>query len=1099
MAAMIVFGAISLTRMGVSQMPDVDFPVVTITVQDLGAPPSTMETDIVDPIEGAILQVPGVVDEISQSINGTATITLTFALSRNIDSALVDTENAVVSVQNQLPTNMYPPTYAKTNPADQAIMYLGLYATDPSVSLRDLMIYVNDIAQGEFSSVNGVGQVTEGGYLAPELRIWPDEKKLAQYQLTVTDVINTIQSEHVELPSGLLESTGMKDANVQTMSRAMSPEAFGKIFINTRGGSANYRPITLDKVAGITLGTADQLRISRANGKVCVGLGINKQAGANAVAVSKAVRQRLDRLNKNMPKGMQLKVLFDTTDFIQQSVDDLEKNLVLAALATALVCWLFLGSWSATLNIILAIPTSIVGAFTILYFSGFTLNTFTLLGLSLSIGIVVDDAIMVLENIVRHQEMGKSDVRAAMDGARQITFAAVATSAAIVAIFLPVAFMSGVIGKYFYQFGITMVSAVALSLLEALTLTPMRCAEFVKVGARTSHFGRLVEGGLEALAKAYARVLHVALDHRWAVLAFASLFFVASLFITFGLKKEFIPAQDQSMVFMSFKTPVGSSLAYTDSRMRQVEAYLAKQPDVQSFYVSIGGRYGGQLNTGFSFAILTPKGHRHVSEKLGRQPGQSDLMNQFRTDLSKITDLSVFIQDLSTRGFTSSRGYAVEAGLRGPDWDHLQAYGTQLMKAMKDSGYMVDVDTDFASGMPEVDVTPNRPKAAARGVSVGTIAETINALVGGENVGFYPRDGHEDYIEVRLTSSARTQAEQIEPLMVRNNRGEVVPLKDVVDLSTVNTLSQVTRDRRQRTITLYASCAPGVSQDKALAKMQELANQVLPKGYYIVLGQGSNIFTETFHDLLFALLFGIVVAYMILASQFNSFIDPLTVLVALPFSVSGALAALYVWPWITLTPQNTLSLNIYSLIGMLLLMGIVKKNSIMLVDFTNEVRRTKRLPVRDALLEACPVRYRPILMTSVAVMAAAVPEAFGRGAGSETQVPMAVVLIGGVASATILTLFVVPCFYSLVAPLENREHRDKLVDEAETAIALEEQEHSEARKEILAHAALAKAQQGHGAPAQGHAAAAAQAETAAEAPAAVGDAAPKKRSRKDSA
>jgi len=1032
MAAMIVFGGISLSRMGVSQLPDVNFPVVTINLQDLGAPPETMETDVVDPIEGAVLQVPGVIDEVSQSLNGQASITLTFNLDRNIDSAMVDTENAVVSVQNQLPTNMYPPTYSKTNPTDQPIMYLGLYATDAGVSKRDMMIFVNDIAQGEFASVDGVGQVVESGYLAPELRIYPDADKLARYQLTVQDIINTIQAEHVELPSGLLETVGAKDQNVQTLSRAQSADAFGNIYIGTRGSTANFLPITLSQVAEVDLGTADVLRIARTQGQFCVGLGIIKQAGSNAVAVATSVNQRLATLNKTMPKGMKFRVLFDSTHFIQNSVNDLEKNLILAALATALVCWIFLGSWTATLNIVLAIPTSVVGAFTILYFSGFTLNTFTLLGLSLSIGIVVDDAIMVLENIVRHQEMGKSNVLAAMDGTRQITFAAVATSLAIAAIFLPVAFMSGVIGKYFYQFGVTMVAAVALSLLEALTLTPMRCSQFVHVGKRTSAFGKAVDYVLNGVAKLYRVALRWALDNRWLVLIVAAVFFVASLFITTKLKKEFMPTQDQSLIYMSFKTPVGSSLEFTNSRMKQVEQYLARQPEVSAYYISIGGRFGGQLNTAFSFASLYPKNHRVVNKELGRQARQADLMIRFRKDLSKIPDLTVIMLDLSTRGFTSSRGFAVEAGVRGPDWGVLQDCGTRLMQAMKDSGVMVDVDTDFASGMPEVDVVPNRPAAARRGVSVGTIAQTVNAMVGGENVGFFPRDGHEDYIEVRLKDSDRTRQEQINQLVVRNNRGEIIPLRDVVSLKNVSTLQQISRDKRQRTITLYASVAPGHSQAEALMKMQALSDKILPKGYYIVFGQGSDIFTQTFHDLIFALLFGVVVAYMILASQFNSFIDPLTVLMALPFSVSGALAALWLWPTITFNPQNVLTLNVYSLIGMLLLMGIVKKNSIMLVDFTNEVRRDKKLPVREALLEACPVRYRPILMTSAAVMAAAVPEALGRGDGSETQVPMAVVLLGGVACSSVLTLFVVPCFYMVVARFESRHAHEDLIAMAMT-------------------------------------------------------------------
>ncbi len=1031
MSAMIVFGAISLSHMGVSQLPDVDFPVVTITLQDLGASPETMETDIVDPIEGAVMQVPGVEDEISQCINGQATVTLTFGLNRNIDSALVDTENAVVSVENQLPTSMYPPTYSKTNPSDQPIMYLGLKATDPSTSIRDLMIYVNDVAEGEFASVAGVGEVTEGGFLQPELRVWPRLRALKRYQLTVSDVINTIQTEHVELPSGLIEVPGpqSQDANVLTLSRATSPRQFGDLYISERGGVQNYRPIPLSWVAGVTLGTADVLRLSRSMGQECVGLGIIKEADANAVAVAAGIRKRLAEVNRTIPKGMRMTVLFDSTAFIQESVHDLEKNLVLAALATALVCWIFLGSWSATFNILLAIPTSVVGSFTILYFSGFTLNTFTLLGLSLSIGIVVDDAIMVLENIVRHQEMGKGNVLAALDGARQITFAAVATSAAIGAIFLPVAFMNGVIGKYFYQFGITMVSAVALSLLEALTLTPMRCAQFVHVGDRGSAAGRAIERVLKALERLYARLLPVALDHRWLVLGGAAAVFFASLGITRALKKEFIPSQDQSLIFMTFKTPVGSSIDYTNYRMHEVEEYLAHQPCVQKYYVSVGGPNGGQLNTGFSFATLYPKGHRPYDPKLGRQPTQTDLQNRFRKALNAIPGLHCFILDLSTRGFTSTRGYAVEAGVRGPDWAVLQASGLKLMDAMRKSGLMVDVDTDFEGGMPEVDVVPNRRAAALHGVSVGTIAETVNALVGGENVGFYPRDGHEDYIEVRLTTSARVRASQIGDLLVRNNRGEVLPLREVVSLRTVKTLEQITREKRQRTITLYASCAPGVSQDKAIAKLKELARKILPKGYYIVMGQGSNVFTQTFHDLIFALFFGIVCAYMILASQFNSFIDPVTVLMALPLSVSGALAGLWAWPYLTLNAQNALSLNIYSLIGLLLLMGIVKKNSILLVDFTNELRRTRKLGVREALLEACPIRYRPILMTSTAVMAAAVPEALGHGPGSEVQVPMAVVLLCGVAAASVLTLFVVPCFYSVVARFESQHaHEDRVAE-----------------------------------------------------------------------
>jgi HAE1 family hydrophobic/amphiphilic exporter-1 len=1033
MAGLIIFGAISFNRMGISQLPDVDFPVVTINLSEPGSAPETIETNVVDPIEGAVLQVEGVQDVTSQSMEGQATITVTFTLNRPIDAALADVENAVVGVQKQLPTDLQPVQYSKTNPDDNPILWLALTSTDTSkASLRDLMIYTNDVLQDQFASVDGVGQIRQSGYLAPMLRVWLDGKALKRYQLTSTDVINTILSEHVELPSGLIESSGSKDANIRTLSQADSTTQFGQIHVNQRGGTPNYRPIPLSYVANIQEGMADLLRISRSNGAPAVGLGIIKQHGSNAVEVAKLVKAKMAEISKSLPEGMALEVRFDSTQFIKDAVHDLDKNLVLAALATAAVCWIFLGSWSATFNVLLAIPTSIVGSFIIMYFSGFTLNTFTLLGLSLSIGIVVDDAIMVLENIIRHGEMGKSRLLAALDGAKQITPAAAATSLAIVAIFLPIVFVSGVIGKYLMQFGVTMVATVALSLLEALTLTPMRCSEFVHVGERTSWLGKGVERLFLTSSGAYRRALTVVLRHRWTVLLLAMAFFVGSLFIAKLLRSEFVPAQDQSSFVITFKTPTGSSMDFTDGRMKQAEAFIRSQPDILGIYDGVGGAYGGQLNSAFAFITMYPKGERKVDPVAGHPLTQAEQMARCRKELSKIPDLSVFVMDLSTRGFTATRGFPVEVGVRGPDWKTLASSGMQLKAAMAASGIMTDVDTDYQFGMPEVDVIPDRIKASQRGVSVGNIAQEINTMVGGVFAGYYPRSGHEDQIEVRLLPDQRDQAGQIKDLYVRNNRGEVVPLIDVTTINKTDALQQITRDQRQRTITLYANVAAGKSQAAAIAKVKELAGQILPKGYTLVFNAGSTVFTSAMRDMLFALLLGVIVAYMVLGSQFNSFVDPFTVLMALPFSASGALLALWVCH---------LSLNMYSMIGLLLLMGIVKKNSIMLVDFTNEVRAEKKLPVDEALLEACPIRYRPILMTSVAIIAAAIPEALGRGAGSETQVPMAVVLIGGVMVSTVLTLFVVPCFYSLVSHLESRHaHENKMLEAMKEREALQAKE-----------------------------------------------------------
>ncbi len=1019
MAALILFGAISFSRMGVSQMPDVDFPVVNVSITNQGAAPVVMETEIVDIVEDAVMTVEGVRHVTSTSREGSANITIEFNLNRDIDVALQEVQTKVSQAQRLLPKEMDPPIITKTNPEDNPIIWLALTANDPSIHPRDLMIYVRDVLRTQFTSVAGVGDVRLGGYLDPNLRIWVNGDAMSRNQLTANDLVNAITNEHVELPSGLLES-GATNANVRTMGEATKVKEFEDILINTRGGQPNYSPFPLKRVARIEEGMADVTRISRANGLPAVGLGIIKQRGTNAVEVARNVKQRIEEVRKVLPPGFGLGIRVDTTKFIENSVHDLNKNLVLSALGTALVCWLFLGSWTSTLNILLAIPTSIVGAFTILYFAGFTLNTFTLLGLSLAIGIVVDDAIMVLENIVRHQEMGKHRILAASVGAREVTFAAIATTMAILAIFLPVAFMSGIIGKYLFQFGVTLTATVLLSLLEALTLTPMRCSQFVTVGTRTSGLEKFVESAFHSMADAYRRMLGKTLRYRWSVVLLATGFFIASIFLTFFLRKEFVPSQDQSMYLVSLTTAVNSSLDTTNDKFVEAEKLLLKRPEVEGYFGNVGGFQGGQLNTGSLFVNLKDKGKRGIDPEAHHELSQIESMGALRKDLSKLTGVRISFRDLSTGGFAASRGYPIELGIRGPDWDTLTGAAEKMRAAMAASALMTDVDTDYQTGMPEVDVIPDREKATRRGVSIGAIAQTVDFLVGGEKVGEYPRGDHRDDIRIRLEPDQRSKAEQIQRLYVRNNRGELVPLSDLVTLVTKPTLQQISRVDRQRTISLFANVAKGKSQTDAMAEVQRLAKNILPPGYFAVFTGSSQTFSESFSDLGFALLLGVLVAYMVLASQFNSFVDPFSVLMALPFSVSGAFLGLLIF---------NQSLNIYSFIGLILLMGIVKKNSIMMVDFTNQIRKRDKKSVEEALLEACPLRFRPILMTSVACIAAAMPQAFAHGAGSETQVPMAVVVIFGMMVSTILTLFVVPCFYSLVAPLESRHAHEDLLEE----------------------------------------------------------------------
>lgn len=1007
MSFLIIFGAISFTRMGISRLPDVDFPIVNVSVTLEGAAPEVMETSVVDVLEGQLTSVEGVKSITSSSRTGSANITLEFDISRNLDLALQDVQAKVAAAQRRLPKDVDPPSVSKTNPEDQPILWLGITST--KMSTRDFMVYVRDNVRDQFTTVPGIGEVFMGGYVDPAMRVWIEPKKLDRYNLTVNDILGTIASEHSEPPSGYLD-TGDRELNVRMMGEANTEEQFKSLRVNTRGGAPNYLPIKLSDAVRIESGLSDIRRLSRVEGKTSIGLGIRKQRGANAVETANGALKKMEAVRAFLPEGMEIRPVFDSTIFIKESVSELNFTLVVSAILTSLVIMLFLGSLANTVNVLLAIPTSIVGTFIVLAFSGFTLNTFTLLALSLAIGIVVDDAIMVLENITRHKEMGKSNRQGALDGANEIFFAATAATISICAIFLPVAFMSGIIGKFFLQFGVTMTAAVLLSLVEAVTLTPMRAASFGSARKSDTKISRMMDSGMERLRAAYTGLLTRCLANRWKVVIGSILIFIASMGITTQLNKEFLPAEDQSRFMVRLTAPVGSSLGYTDGQMQQVEAILKKHPDVVTYFVSVGGMGGGQINTGMSFVTLKPR--------KDRKKGQFEIMDEIRAEMKSVKGSRISIQDLSTQGFSTGRGYPIEFSIQGGDWDKLTAASTKIEAAMAKTRLMQDVDSDYQMGMPEVQIVPDRAKAANRGVPVLQIGQTINAVIGGVLAGYYTENGRRNEIRVKLDENdARPYREKIDSLFLRNNRGELVRLKDVVTVKESASLQQITRKDRQRAITIYANMKKGANQAEALKQAEAISHEILPEGYRFVTTGSSQTFKESFVSLIVALILGIVVAYMVLGSQFNSFIDPVTVLVALPFSLTGAFLAL----WIT---GN--SLNLYSMIGLLLLMGIVKKNSILLVEFANHVRDRGEKDITKALLQACPDRLRPIIMTSIATVVGVMPAAFAFGPGSESREPMAFAVIGGVTLSTILTLFVVPCFYSLFAAKRRNSEEEQI-------------------------------------------------------------------------
>ncbi len=1001
MISLILFGWLAFRGMGISQLPDVDFPVVSVSTTLEGASPEVMESEIVDLIENAVISVEGITSISSTVRPGSASVSLEFDLNKNLDVAVQEIQTKLAQVQRRLPKDTEVPSVSKSNPEDQPILWLAV--SSDTMSRRDLMAFARDQLRAKFLTIPGVSDVNMGGLVDPAMRVDLSQAKLSRYAMTVSDVVGAIKSEHVEVPAGRIENKD-KELSIRSVSEASSADELGAIPIARRGGSPVYSQIKLNDIATVEDGLADARRRSRAMGSPAVGLGIKKQRGANSVAVAKAVKTRLEELKGGLPEGMAIGVNFDSTKFIEESIEELNFTIVLAAIFTAFVCWLFLGSISATFNVILAIPTSIIGSFVVLRALDFTLNLFTLLGLSLAIGIVVDDAIMVLENIVRHREMKKGKAKAARDGAVEIGFAALAATLAVVAIFLPVAFMKGLIGKYFFQFGVTISVAVLLSLLEALTLAPMRCAQFLYVGPRTTRIGRGIELGLDRLASFYRQSLPVALRYRWIVLGVSVVIFAGSLLLVKSLRKEFVPPQDQGSLLIRLKAPEGSSLDYTDRKMAEVEDAVAAMPDVARYFGSVGGFGGGDVSSAVLFVTLKPLAERQVDSVLKRLPSQQDFAGKLRKDLSGIKGIRAFVQDLSLSGFGGRRGYPVEFNLKGPDWSALTGFVTPIKGIMEESGLVTDVDTDYRGFVDEVHVKPNRQKAAERGVSAADIGETVGALFGGVTAGSFSRGGNRYDVRVRLVPGERADPKDVRNIMLRNNRGELVSLSEVATVTVEKGVTSITRQDRERAISFYANLAPKVSQADAINKLQKDIAGILPPGYRVVSGGSSSSFKEAFGGLTFALLLGVAVAYMVLAAQFNSFIHPITVLLALPFSITGAFLALLIMDQ---------SINIYSAIGIILLTGIVKKNSILLVDFTNQ-KREEGLGVSEALVEACPTRLRPILMTSMSTIVAALPAAMTFGPGAESRAPMAVAVIGGVMVSTVLTLFVVPCFYSLM-------------------------------------------------------------------------------------
>ncbi len=1006
MFALIVFGAISLNRMGISQLPDVDFPIINISFNYDGAAPEVVESELIDPIEERLLAIEGIKDMRAQARQGSGQVTLEFDINRNVDVALQEVQTALS--QLKLPAGIDPPIIKKQNPEEDPIVIVSISG---QADLKDMLAWSDRYLLDQLRFLPGVGEVSVGGFADRNLRIWIDTKKLNQFELTITDVINALKTQHVESAAGQFNEKN-RELRVRWLGEASTIDEVKNIRIMKRGGDRVVgRKIIIGDVAVVQDGLSDIRRIARVDGRPAIGIQVRKQRGTNEVDVANTVKQKLEEIKGNFPKGFEYQVVVDYTKSTKATVDLTIEKLWVAAIITIVICFLFLGSLQAALNILFSIPTSIVGTFTIMYFSGFTLNLFTLLALTLSISIVVDDAIMLLENIVRHYRMGKNSVQAASDGAKEVLPAAIAATLAVVAVFLPVVFMEGIIGKFFYQFGVTMCACVLLSLLEAVTITPMRAAALLSKEPEVSRFEKYLDHLFEKVADHYREILRTTLNWKYLVFLSSIAFFALSLFLVAKVRQEFVPQQDQDLIMMTAQAKPGTSLDATSEIAVKVEAILKKNPNIKSHLISIGGGQGmTSVNQMMIPIILKPRSMRSL--------GHIVIMNQLRKEFKSLKEIRVTLRDNSARNLASGRQNPIGINLRGPDLDILDKKSKELISKLEEEKLAVDLDTDFKKGIPELILKPNREAMAERGVTVDQVGEILSSGVGSLRQGRYTMDGRRYDIRFKIKEDQIKSAEDFKHLFVRNNFGNLVPMSELVTIEEGKAIQSISRVNRQRSISVFGNLAPGVSQSKVLDRAKIIAAQILPPGYTFALEGASAGFATTFKSLNAALSIGILVAFLILAVQFNSFIHPFPVLIALPFSVSGALVALWMFG---------ASVNLFSFIGLIVLMGISKKNSIMLVEFSNQVREQSNKNVFDSLLEACPVRLRPILMTSAATVAAATPLIFGHGMGAETRLPMGLSIIGGTIISTILTLFVVPALYLIMSPLESkRKHHHKL-------------------------------------------------------------------------
>jgi multidrug efflux pump len=1005
--ALILFGVISLTRLPVRELPDIDPPIVSVTTVYPGANASVVETEVSERLEEEINNIEGIKTLSSQSREQVSTITVEFDLGRDIDQAAQDVRDRVARVRGRLPETIKEPIVAKQEADAQPVIWIGMN------SERQTRLELTTLAERQIKNrlqtVKGVSSVLIGGEQRFSMRLWLDAEKMAAHQISVLDVERALKQQNVELPSGRVENLS-REMTIETRGELKTPEEFNQLVVRSEG----EKLVRLRDIGEARSGVENERTVARNNGRPCIFLGIVKQSKANTVDVADGIKAEVERIKPTLPEGVEMVFNYDESIYVSKAIDEVWGTLGLAFVLVVIIIWLFLGSARSTLIPAVAIPVSIIGTFAILYAFGYSINILTMLALVLAIGVVVDDAIVVLENIHRHIEQGMNPMAAAFKGMEEIAFAVIAITISLICVFLPLAFQKSATGRLFIEFAVAVAGSVAVSAFVALSLSPMMASRILKPiehDKKPFIVIRWFNGMVGWFTRIYQRALRWSLGHRVVVIVIA----LASLWATFEafrrLEGEFLPEEDKSRLLCFVFTPEGSTVEYTDAQVRKMEAILSETPEVEVYgSVTAFAMAGpGLANNAIVFVKLKDKSQRrrNIQEIVH---GPDGLRGKFWNDIPGAIAVPNIPKAIG-RGF----GAPFQLVLQAQDLDELNRYTTDVLNKLRGLPFLVNARSSFEVTKPELRIEIDRNRAAALGVSIEDISRTLQILFGGLDLSRIKLAGKEYEVIAQLQRQSRLLPQDLDRLYVRNRDGKLIQLSAIVNRSEGAAPNAIEHYNRLRSATISASLS-GVPLGTAVNRVEEMLRAELPPGFSFEWAGESRDFKDAGSEFLWVLLLALIIVYMVLAAQFESLLHPFTVLLAVPLAGLGAAGLLWIVNALgasgILPPVPAMNINLFSLIGLILLVGLVTKNSILLVEFANQ-QRTQGMNAHDAMVQAGVVRLRPILMTAFSTIAGIIPIAIGFGAGAESRRPMGVAVIGGMLTSTFLTLLIIPVVYTL--------------------------------------------------------------------------------------